>query len=122
MLLQRGAAGGVRGRGPGGVCAGAVLGAGAGAGGAVMCAGAEGGVPRGGRPAAVPPRAEAGPAPAVRPAAAAAVQVDIIHSAVCHNPSILFCPFCPHFIPTLAIGRAGPRSCVMSDVEIVSGV
>ena len=75
MLLQRGAAGGVRGRGPGGVCAGAVAGAGAGAGGAVVCAGAAGGVPRGGRPAAVPPRAEAGPAPAVRPAAAAAVQV-----------------------------------------------
>ena len=119
MLLQRGAAGGVRGRGAGGVCTGAVQVQVQG--GAVVCAGAEAGVPRGGRPAAVPPRAEAGPAPAVRPAAAAPVEVrsSYLHSVVCHNPSILFCP---HFIPTLARGRAGPRSCVMSDVEIVSGV
>ena len=120
MLLQRGAAGGVRGRGPGGVCAGAVAGAGAGAGGAVMCAGAEGGVPRGGRPAAVPPRAEAGPAPAVRPAAAAPVQVNIHFSL--SQPEHIILSILPTLHPHLGQGRAGPRSCVMSDVEIVSGV
>ena len=105
MLLQRGAAGGVRGRGPGGVCAGAVAGAGAGAGGAVMCAGAEGGVPRGGRPAAVPPRAETGPAPAVRPTAAAAVQVDIIHCSLSQPEHIIL-----SILPTLH-PHLSSRSC-----------